>query len=90
MIQIKCYTKRSCNACKIMIRILTEVIINSNFNITLGIRHYKGNENEFQNNNIKQFPTTVIFKNDKEIARLEGSYPKEYINDIIDKLKEEK
>lgn len=90
MIRIKCYTRKSCDACKIMIHILTDIIVNNNVDISFGIRHYRGNEEEFQNNNIKLFPTTIIFKNDKEIARLEGSYSKEYLIDVINKLKEEK
>ena len=90
MIRVKYYTRKGCDACKIMIHILTDIIVNSNVDISFGIRHYRGNEEEFQNNNIKLFPTTIIFKDDKEIARLEGSYPKEYLIDVINKLKEEK
>ena len=43
---------------------------------------------------IKKFPTTIIYKETlshelKKLARLEGSFPSEYIEDIIDKLEKE-
>ena len=38
---------------------------------------------------VKVYPTIVILDNFKEIATLEGTYPKEYIKNILNKLKNE-
>ena len=39
--------------------------------------------------NVEVFPTTIIEKDNKEIARLKGTFPKNYITDIIYKLEKE-
>lgn len=86
MIRIDCFIKDGCDACKIAIKNITEAIDEANCDITLNIRKISEVATS-----IKKFPTTIIYKETlshelKELARLEGSFPSEYIEDIIDKL----
>jgi phosphoenolpyruvate-protein kinase (PTS system EI component) len=85
---------RACKAlleeCKIELR--TEGINEANCDITLNIRNT--NLDDILRKEITKFPTTVITKVDndykrKELARLEGSFPSDYIKDIINKLEKE-
>ena len=39
--------------------------------------------------NVEVFPTTIIEKDNKEITRLKGTFPENYITDIIYKLEKE-
>jgi hypothetical protein len=39
--------------------------------------------------NVEIFPTTIIEKDNKEITRLKGTFPENYIIDIIYKLEKE-
>lgn len=87
MIRIDCFTRNGCDACKIAIKNITEAINEANCDITLNIRNTSLDD-------INKFPTTVIIKvdndyNRKELARLEGSFPSDYIKDIINKLEKE-
>lgn len=89
MIRIDCFIKDGCDACKIAIKNITEAINEANCDITLNIRKISEVATS-----IKKFPTTIIYKKTlshelKELARLEGSFPSEYIEDIIDKLEKE-
>lgn len=91
MIRIDCFTRDGCDACKIAIKNITDAINEANCDITLNIRNT--NLDDILRKEITKFPTTVITKVDndykrKELARLEGSFPSDYIKDIIDKLKE--
>ena len=84
MIRIDCFTRDGCDACKIAIKNITDAINEANCDITLNILRKE----------ITKFPTTVITKVDndykrKELARLEGSFPSDYIKDIINKLEKE-
>lgn len=96
MIRIDCFTRDGCDACKIAIKNITEAIneaINeANCDITLNIRNTS--LDDILRKEITKFPTTVITKVDndykrKELARLEGSFPSDYIKDIINKLEKE-
>lgn len=92
MIRIDCFTRDSCDACKIAIKNITEAINEANCDITLNIRNT--NLDDILRKEITKFPTTVITKVDndyrrKELARLEGSFPGDYIKDIINKLEKE-
>lgn len=92
MIRIDCFTRDGCDACKIAIKNITDAINEANCNITLNIRNT--NLDDILRKEITKFPTTVITKvyNDykrKELARLEGSFPSDYIKDIINKLEKE-
>lgn len=89
MIRIDCFTKDGCDACKIAIKNITDAINEANCDITLNIRNT--NLDDILRKEITKFPTTVITKVDndykrKELARLEGSFPSDYIKDIINKL----
>lgn len=89
MIHIDCFTRDGCDACKIAIKNITDAINEANCDITLNIRKISEVATS-----IKKFPTTIIYKETlshelKELARLEGSFPSEYIEDIIDKLEKE-
>lgn len=89
MIRIDCFTKDGCDACKITIKNITEVINEANCDITLNICNT--NLDDILRKEITKFPTIVITKVDndykrKELARLEGSFPSDYIKDIISKL----
>lgn len=90
MIRIDCFIKDGCDACKIAIKNITDAINEASCNITLNIRKISEVATS-----IKKFPTTIIYKETlshelKELARLEGSFPSEYIEDIIDKLEKNK
>lgn len=89
MIRIDCFTRDGCDACKIAIKNITDAINEANYDIALNIRKISGVATS-----IKKFPTTIIYKETlshelKELTRLEGSFPSEYIEDIIDKLEKE-
>lgn len=91
MIRIDCFTRDGCDACKIAIKNITDAINEANCDITLNIRNT--NLDDILRKEITKFPTIVITKVDndykrKELARLEGSFPSDYIKDIINKLKE--
>lgn len=91
MICIDCFTRDSCDACKIAIKNITDAINEANCDITLNIRNT--NLDDILRKEITKFPTTVITKVDndykrKELARLEGSFPSDYIKDIINKLQQ--
>lgn len=91
MIRIDCFTRDGCDACKIAIKNITDAINEANCDITLNIRNT--NLDDILRKEITKFPTTVITKVDndykrKELARLEGSFPSDYIKELIDKLKE--
>lgn len=92
MIRIDCFTRDGCDACKIAIKNITDAINEVNCDITLNIRNT--NLDDILRKEITKFPTTVITKVDndykrKELARLEGSFPSDYIKDIINKLEKE-
>jgi hypothetical protein len=92
MIRIDCFTRDSCDACKIAIKNITDAINEANCDITLNIRNT--NLDDILRKEITKFPTTVITKVDndykrKELARFEGSFPSDYIKDIINKLEKE-
>ena len=89
MIRIDCFTRDGCDACKIAIKNITDAVNEANCDITLNIRKISEVATS-----IKKFPTTIIYKETlshelKELARLEGSFPSEYIEDIIDKFEKE-
>lgn len=89
MIRIDCFTRDGCDACKIAIKNITNAVNEASCDVTLNIRKISEVATS-----IKKFPTTIIYKETlshelKELARLEGSFPSEYIKDIIDKLEKE-
>lgn len=92
MIRIDCFVKSECDACKIAVKSITNAVNEASCDITLNIRNT--NLDDILRKEITKFPTTVITKVDndykrKELARLEGSFPSDYIKDIINKLEKE-
>ena len=95
MIKIVLIIKEDCPACSIVKRVITQAINKIDCEITLKIINSSNvNVNSYK---VKVFPTTIFYKNVgpdvsegylfKEIARLEGSFPIDYLNKVIDKLK---
>jgi len=95
MIKIVLIIKEDCPACSIVKKVITQVINKIDCEITLKIINSSNvNINSYK---VKVFPTTIFYKNVgsdvnegylfKEIARLEGSFPIDYLNKVIDKLK---
>ena len=93
MIKIVLIIKEDCPACSIVKRVITEAINKIDCNVTFKI--VNGSNINLDCYNIKVFPTTIFYKNEgsiltnviyNEIARLEGSFPIDYLNKVIDKL----
>ena len=94
MIKIVLIIKEGCPACSIVKKVITEAINKIDCDITFKI--VNGSNINLDCYNIKVFPTTIFYKNEgtiltntiyTEIARLEGSFPIDYLNKVIDKLK---
>ena len=94
MIKIVLIIKEDCPACSIVKRVITEAINKIDCDITLRVLSNKGFRADSYN--VKVYPTTIFYKNEgsiltnviyNEIARLEGSFPIDYLNKVIDKLK---
>ena len=96
MIRIIVITKPDCVACSIVKKVILEAINNINCDITFST--ITSNEALKENLKIDIHPTTIFYRKSKtieekaygaykEIARLEGSFPIDYLNKVIDKLK---
>ena len=94
MIKIVLIIKEDCPACSIVKRVITEAI--NKINCEVAFKIVNGSNINLDCYNIKVFPTTIFYKNEgsiltnviyNEIARLEGSFPIDYLNKVIDKLK---
>lgn len=96
MIKIVLLIKEDCLACNIVKKVITQAINNINCDVTFKI--VNGSNINLDCYNIKIFPTTIFYKDEgsiltnviyNEIARLEGSFPIDYLNKVIDKIKAE-
>lgn len=94
MVKIVLLIKEDCPACTIVKKVITEAINKISCDITFKV--VNGSNINLDCYNIKVFPTTIFYKNEgsiltnviyNEIARLEGSFPIDYLNKVIDKLK---
>lgn len=96
MIRIVVITKPDCLACSVIKKVILEAINNINCDITFST--ITTNEALRENLKIDIHPTTIFYRKSKtieekaygaykEIARLEGSFPIDYLNKVIDKLK---
>ena len=97
MIKIVVIVKENCIACDIVKKVIFEAVSKIDKDIALHILN--NNDELVKKHNIKVYPTTIIQKTVnnhsntftqislEEIARLEGSFPVDYLNKIIDKLK---
>lgn len=84
MVKIIVIIRDDCIACNVVKKVISQTINNINTEIILNIT--KNGERY----NPKVYPTTIFEKNNEEIARLEGSFPIDYLNKVIDKLKLER
>lgn len=86
MITIELYRITGCIACKVMQDIILNIVNNINKDLVLKIRNADNyTKEQLSNLNISSYPTTIIKKDDKEIARLVGTYPLDYIKNVINK-----
>ena len=97
MIKIVIVVKPDCPACAIVKRVISEAVNKVELDSIVAVRH----TNTFIKDAYKVdiYPTTIFYRESKtieekavfgtykEIARLEGSFPVDYLNKIIDKLK---
>ena len=95
MIKIVLIIKEDCLACDIVKKVIAQAINKINYNIIFKIINSSNiNINCYD---VKIFPTTIFYKDVNEvkmgppvyteIARLEGSFPIDYLNKVINKLK---
>ena len=90
MIRITCYTRKNCEACCIMLSLIGGAVAEVNDDCNINIVNIDNIEsNKISELGVRAFPTTIIEKNGKEFARLEGTFPEGYISDIIYKLEKE-
>ena len=103
MIRIVIVVKPDCVACDIVKKVVLKAIQKIDTEITLNV--CKNNDENIATHKVKVFPTTIFYKYDKdchtcngytvggqgwlEIARLKGSFPIDYLNRVIDKIKTE-
>lgn len=84
---ITVYRTKNCLACQIITEVFSEIIDDVNKDIKLRFIDCKDKEDSLAKAaNIVAFPTIIFTKNNNEIARLIGTYPLDYIKQIIDKL----
>ena len=80
-------TRRNCEACNIMLHNVADVLYETNTEVTLRVRHSESlSIDTLTELNIKNFPTILIKEDGKEVGRLEGTYPVDYIKEVINKL----
>lgn len=87
MIKIILIIKENCVACDVVKRVITQAINKAETDINL--KTIMSNPIDDERYMIKKYPTTLFFKDKSNIslARLEGSFPIDYLNKVIDKLK---
>lgn len=87
MIDIEFYTRNDCLACGIMMRNLTIALETTRIKANTIIRYGELNvTKEFVDNKVEMFPTLIIKKDNKELTRLTGTYPIDYLINVLDKL----
>lgn len=82
------YTKAGCPACTLMAQKWDEALKNVNIDIDVIFRHGTiGVTKTFIDDEVDRVPTTII-KNEKgnEITRLIGTFPTDYLIDVLKKL----
>ena len=87
MIKIVLIIKEDCVACDIVKRVITQAINKTETDISLKTIMSNPIDDEYYM--VKKYPTTLFFKDKNSIAlaRLEGSFPIDYLNRVINKLK---
>lgn len=86
MIKIVLIVKENCLACDIVKKVITQAINKAETDIVL--RTIMSNPVDDDYYMIKKYPTTVFLdKSGMCLARLEGSFPIDYLNRVINKVK---
>lgn len=86
MIKIVLIVKENCVACDIVRRVITQAINKAETDIVL--RTIMSNPVDDDYYMIKKYPTTLFLdKSGMCLARLEGSFPIDYLNRVINKVK---
>ena len=86
MIKIVLIVKENCVACDIVRRVITQAINKAETDISL--RTIMSNPIDDDYYIIKKYPTTLFLdKSGMCLARLEGSFPIDYLNRVINKIK---
>ena len=101
MVKIVIVTRNDCIACDVVKKVILDATEKIDTDVIIKV--VKNNDDDIVTHGVKVFPTTVFYKYDKtchtynrctvagqgwlEIARLEGSFPIDYLNKVIDKLK---
>lgn len=87
MSKIELITKRNCEACTIMLHNIADILDEMNTELSVKVIPISTiNINILSELNIKAYPTLLIKKDGKEVARLEGTFPKEYLIEVINKI----
>lgn len=86
MVNIKFYTKKNCEACRIAKKIISNIINDLEFELSLRIiPNTEDHIDDIVNDSIEMFPTTIIYYNNKEISRLTGTYTKNKLMEAMGK-----
>ena len=86
MIKIVLIVKENCVACDIVKRVITQAVNKAETDISL--RTIMSNPVDDDHYMIKKYPTTLFLdKSGMCLARLEGSFPIDYLNRVINKIK---
>lgn len=84
--KINIYTIEGCEACTIMKRIVTDAAEDYVYVSTYVINVPTNDNTIAKENNIKDYPTTrMIDDNNNILWELVGTYPKDYVQQCIDK-----
>lgn len=84
--KINIYTTEGCEACAIMKRIVNAASEDYVYVSTYVINVPTNDNTIAKENNIKDYPTTRMVDNDNNILwELVGTYPKDYVQQCIDK-----
>lgn len=84
---IELYRVRNCTACGVMSNIILNAVNESGIDVNIKFRNSENyTKEQLDNLNINSYPTTIIKENDKEVARLVGTYPVEYVIGVLEKV----
>lgn len=82
------YTKADCPACMIMANNIDDALDSVNIDIDVRFRHgVIGETRTFIDDEVDRIPTIIIKdENENEITRLMGTFPTDYLIDVLKKL----
>lgn len=87
MVKIVLIVKEDCPACTIVKKVITQAINKAKMDINLKTIISNPIDDDYYM--VNKYPTTLFFKDKSNIClgRLEGSFPIDYLNKVIDKLR---